>query len=216
MKKIRPRDADYQLPESVGGQMSDVERQKLFEWVYTSEPSMVIEIGGGSGGGSTFSIAEAMARLRDEGKCQNSVLLTADPENGPARGFYGENERYKNFIKFLSFSSEFEYIFPSQILPSPDFLFFDGPEDPTLNLEDFKFFDNIVESGCKFSCHDWETSARAFDGATSVKASKLRPYIEGLDTWEKVECLSGLSAEWPNTDVNSRAQSVGLCYYRKI
>ena len=216
MKKIRPRDADYQLPESVGGQMSDIERQKLFEWVYTSEPSMVIEIGGGSGGGSTFSIAEAMARLRDEGKCQNSVLLTADPENGPARGFYGENERYKNFIKFLSFSSEFEYIFPSQILPSPDFLFFDGPEDPTLNLEDFKFFDNIVESGCKFSCHDWETSARAFDGATSVKASKLRPYIEGLDTWEKVECLSGLSAEWPNTDVNSRAQSVGLCYYRKI
>ena len=87
MKKIRPRDADYQLPESVGGQMSDIERQKLFEWVYTSEPSMVIEIGGGSGGGSTFSIAEAMARLRDEGKCQNSVLLTADPENGPARGF---------------------------------------------------------------------------------------------------------------------------------
>ena len=49
-----------------------------------------------------------------------------------------------------------------------------------------------------------------------MKASKIRPYIENLDTWEQVECLSGLFAEWPNVDVNIRARSVGLCYYRKI
>ena len=216
MGNILPREAEHQLPEWLTGQMSDLERQKLFDWVYTSEPSTVIEIGGGSGGGSTFSIAEAMARLRDEGKCQDSILLTADPDNGSARDFYGKDDRYKDFIQFLSFSSEFEYIFPSPAFPIPDFLFFDGPEDPDLNLEDFKFFDNIVKSGCKFSCHDWETSPRAFDGATSVKASKIRPYIENLDTWEQVECLSGLFAEWPNVDVNIRARSVGLCYYRKI
>ena len=216
MENILPREAEHQLPEWLTGQMSDLERQKLFDWVYTSEPSTVVEIGGGSGGGSTFSIAEAMARLRDEGKCQNSVLLTADPENGPAREFYGQNERYKDFIKFLSFSSEFEYIFPSQLFPPPDFLFFDGPEDPTLNLEDFKFFDNIVKSGCRFSCHDWETSPRAFDGATSVKASMLRPYLEGLETWETSEYLSGLDGEWPNLDPESRAVSVGLiCMVKK-
>ena len=36
MKTIRPRDADYQPPESLGGQMTDLERQKLFDWVYES------------------------------------------------------------------------------------------------------------------------------------------------------------------------------------
>jgi|TARA_R110002110_G_scaffold55577_1_gene158571 hypothetical protein len=222
MKTIRPRDADYQPPESLGGQMTDLERQKLFDWVYESEPSVAVEIGGGSGGGSTFSIIEAMARLRDEGKCQDSILITADPQNESAREFYGKHERYKGLVKFLRFSSDFEHIFLSDeanipwSFPPPDFLFFDGPEDADLSLKDFKFFDNIVKSGCKFSCHDWETSARAFDGVASIKASTLRPYIENLDTWEQVECLSGLFAEWPNVDVNIRARSVGLCYYRKI
>ena len=221
MEDILPRDAEHQPPEWIRGEMLDLERQKLFNWVYESEPSVIVEIGGGAGGGSTFSIAEAIARRRDEGRCQNSILLSADPRNGPAREFYGGSERYGEFIKFLSFSSDFEHIFLNseadiiRNLPSPDFLFFDGPEDPELSLKDFKFFDNMVKSGCKFSCHDWEILPRSYDGHTSVKALTLRPYLENLETWETSEYLSGLDGEWPNLDPESRAESVGLIYMVK-
>lgn len=195
----------------LGGQMTNLERTKLCEWVYESKPSIVVEVGGGEGGGSTFCIAEAMAQLKEEGKCKDSILLTADPRNGPAREFYGGHKRYRDFIKFFWFSSDFRDIFDGSF-PLPDFIFFDGPEDPDDNLDDFKFFDGIVKSGCKFSCHDWETTERAFDGQTSVKASKLRPHLENLETWETIEYLSGLDGEWPNLDPNSRASSVGLIY----
>jgi hypothetical protein len=147
--------------------------------------------------------------------------MTADPENRPAVEFYGQNDRYKDFVRFLSFSSDFEYVFPatesgeSRGISSPDFLFFDGPEDPDLSLKDFKFFDNIVKSGCKFSCHDWETLPRSYDGQTSIKALTLRPYLESLETWETLEYLSGLDGEWPNLDPESRAESVGLIYMVK-
>ena len=203
------------LPESpVSGQMLTLERQKLFEWVYTSEPSVVIETGGGSeGGGSTFCIVEALRKLKEEGKCMDSVFHTCDVNNYSAWTFYLFHQDYKDFINFFTGTSE---NFISQLLADntiQDFIFFDGPEDPTLNLNDFLKLDAVVKSGCKFAMHDWETVPRIFDGGLSIKAKEVRPYLENLETWTIEEQLSGLEGEWPNVQ---EPQSVGLVYSRKL
>jgi hypothetical protein len=201
------------LPESLSGQMSEIERQKLFEWVYNSQPLVAVEVGGGIGGGSTFQIAEALATLKDEGKCKASVFLTADPINHEAQDFYLSCDRYKNFMKFFSYSSAFRFVF-NKDFPPPDFIFFDGPDEASFNLNEFKYFDELAESGCKFVCHDWETGVRHFDSHVCEKAELLRPYLESLDTWETVEYLSGMHGEWPNDE--DRAFSVGLiCMVKK-
>ena len=86
--------------------MLDLERQKLFQWVYESEPSVVMEIGGGQGGGSSFHIAEALAQLKDEGKCTDSLFFSVDPINRPACDFFGTTDRYSSFTKFFPATSE--------------------------------------------------------------------------------------------------------------
>jgi hypothetical protein len=203
------------LPEApVSGQMLALERQKLFEWVYTSEPALVIETGGGSeGGGSTFCIAEALRKLKEEGKCKKSIFCTCDVNNYASRNFYLSHPDYKEFMEFFTGTSE---NFISQLLAKnlvPDFIFFDGPEDPTINIRDFLELDCVVESGCKFAMHDWETVPRIFDGGLSIKAEKVRPYLENLETWTIEEQLSGLEGQWPN---ENEPQSVGLVYSRKL
>ena len=201
------------LPESLGGQMSDIERQKLFEWVYDSEPLITVEVGGGMGGGSTFQIAEALATLKDEGKCEPSIFLTADPINSDAQELYLGCDRYKDFIKFFGYSEAFRFVF-NEDFPPPDFIFFDGPDKADFNLMEFIYFDELAESGCKFVCHDWETEVRHFDNKTCPKAKLLRPYLESLDTWETVEYLSGMRGEWPNDQ--DEVISVGLiCMVKK-
>ena len=196
----------------IGGQMTDFERKKLFTWVYESEPSTVVEIGGGEGGGSTFYMIEAMAQLKDSGKSEESVFLSADPLNGPAQMFFGTNDRYKYFTKFFPLSDHIKYVFTHPEAPSPDFIFFDGPDDENFNLQEFLHFDNIAKSGCKFVCHDWETQRRALDGHVCPKVNLLRPYLEQLDTWETIECLSGVDNVWPN---ELETKSVGLIYMQK-
>ena len=62
-------------------------------------------------------------------------------------------------------------------------MFFDGPEDPGLNLSDFKLLEPFLRQGAVFCAHDWDTDMRD-DGLVSVKAELLRPYLENSQDWE--------------------------------
>ena len=94
----------------------------------------------------------------------------------------------------------------------PEFVFFDGPEDPELLLNCFKEIENYVEIDCVFCMHDWETEKNIY-GQTSVKARMLRPYLHKNENWEIVEELSGRPGVYPN---DNGKNSVGMVVAKKI
>ena len=201
--------------EDLSGQMHFFERDKLYEWVYEKRPSIVFEVGGGEGGGSTIQIAHALKTLKDDGVCVDTKFYTcdADPaEIKKSKAYFSTHPDYKDFV---SVECEYSTKFLSVLLGDgvvPDFIFFDGPEHPELNLEDFKMLEEVVPVGTMFASHDWEVEER-IEGGFSVKNVALRPYLENSESWEEVECLSGKMVEWPNEEVEN---SVGLALYKRV
>jgi hypothetical protein len=183
------------------GELIDFERRYLFDKIVLHRPNIVLEIGTGSCG-STFYIVEALSQLG------NGILYTCDPFND--RGMVLSNEpKYKNFIRYYS---AYSYQLISGLLSTfiiPDFLFFDGPEEPNVALRDFMALQNMVQPGCVFMSHDWEHSVKRLDGNISTKVAQLRPYIHKQNDWEIKEELSGMPGEYPN---DTGYNSVGMIY----
>lgn len=187
---------------SFPGEMLAYERKKLYTWILKCAPKIVLETGTGSGGGSSRFIAEAL-------KPSGGDLYTCDPGNGPSAALL---TKYPNIHYFKVRSTDFlRWVVHEEIVPQ--FVFFDGDEDPQLALDDIKIVESIVQPGAMFAMHDWETVPRLFDGGTSTKAARVRPYIEQSKSWQKVEVLSGLSK---NADEYPGPDSVGLCLYRFV
>ena len=69
----------------------------------------------------------------------------------------------------------------------PNFVFFDGPEEPEVALNDFKLLENSLPVGAFFSMHDWCTNVRKYDSETSTKALYLKDYINSFDNWILIE-----------------------------
>jgi hypothetical protein len=91
----------------------------------------------------------------------------------------------------------------------PNFVFFDGPEEPEVALNDFKLLENSLPVGAFFSMHDWCTNVRKYDSETSTKALYLKDYINSFDNWILIEELDGENYE-------EGEESVGLVFYKKI
>lgn len=167
-----------------GGQLWPSERAALYEAVVRRRPLVALEIGTWHGGGSTFQIVSALM------SCGRGRLITCEqnPEAcAIAHGFYGRLP-YSRFCGVYNCSA-------SKLLPAlvaspslvpgggvPDFIFFDGSEDPLESLNDFMYLDAHVRPGCVFMMHDWVTPE-------SHKADLLRPYLEKLETWKIVSVL---------------------------
>lgn len=184
------------------GEMLPYERKRLYTWVRSIAPEIVFETGTGSGGGSTRFIAEA---LKETG----GQLHTCDPGRGPSTALL---QSYPNIHYYPVASTDLmRWAVFEEIVPQ--FVFFDGPEDPDIALEDIKIVERIVRPGAMFAMHDWETTPRLYDGLVSTKAAKIRPYMETSMRWQAVEVLSGLAK---NADEYPGPDSVGLCLYRFI
>lgn len=186
---------------SYNGQMTDFERKKLYTWVRTYKPNCIFEIGTAGGGGSTFYIVHG---LYDN---KHGKLHTCDinPLND-----IKHNTKLMNHMNFQQTTST---IFLPNLVNNniiPDFIFFDGPEEPEIALDDLKFLENHIQDGCLFAMHDWETTKRKLDGGISTKCLHIRPYIEQSKNWIKLEVLSGLEK---NCEANEEMDSVGLCLY---
>jgi hypothetical protein len=93
----------------------------------------------------------------------------------------------------------------------PNFIMFDGPENPEVAFNDIKFLETYIEDGTYFSMHDWDLY-RPYDGSQSVKSVKIREYFENSNNWELIEQLH---SNIKNSDFdNKEYDSVGLCLYK--
>lgn len=180
-----------------GAEMLPYERLKLYNWIVEiiKPENNILETGCGHGGG-TYYISEAVREVNPKAK-----IYTCDPGRGPSddflkihtnvdyRAVYSDNLIYdiiKNNIKL-------------------DYLFFDGPEDPNIAMNDIRVLEDYISPGCYFSMHDWETTPRKYDNGLSTKAALIRPYMEhNPSIWEPIEVLDGINSD----------QSVGLCLYK--
>lgn len=192
------------------GELLPLERFLLHHYIFLSCPSVVLEVGCGEGA-STYYIAEA---LRKNGRGQ---LYTCDPIRQPTEQFlwlYSDNVNY--------FSSDSEFLIDRLISKNtiPSFVFFDGPEDPIVALDDFKRLDPYLQTGTIFSMHDWHTgpNPRIYDNNISTKADLIKPYINSLENWKLIQELSGteMNEEIDVGDITLPGDSVGLAFYRKV
>lgn len=170
---------------NIEGQMWPKEREFLYSAVLARRPHLALEIGTWKGGGSTYQIASAM-RQAQIGKlytCETDVELY-----NSAVDSYKDSELRKH-IEFNNIDSTtlIHKLLNSNMIP--DFVFFDGPENPDLNLSDFILLEPHMRPGNLFCMHDWDTDLRP-DGFISVKAQKLRPYIENSNKWKILMSLT--------------------------
>lgn len=179
-----------------GAEMLPYEREKLYKWVSEIiKPDNVLEIGCGHGG-STYYISEAMMKIKSKGK-----IYACDPGRGPTQSFLNNHLN----VEYRAVCSN---VLISEIIDKNiklDYLFFDGPEEPSLALNDIRILEDYIQPGCYFSMHDWEVMQRKYDNGISIKSAEIRPYMESNPSiWKPIEILDGIESD----------QSVGLCLYK--
>ena len=166
------------------GQLLPDEREFLYNAVAERSPSIVLEVGTWKGGGSTLQIAMALS-LND------GILHTCELDKSlydiAVKSYEGTLHDHR--ISFWNISST-ELI--NQLINDdriPEFVFFDGPEDPIINMNDFKLIEKHLPIGAYFCMHDWDTGVR-IDGLKSTKAVLVRPYLEQSNKWEILRSLT--------------------------
>lgn len=177
------------------GEMTNFEREFLYNWILLSKPQNVLEIGTGEGGGGAYYIASALKTLNN-----NGTLYTCDPARRPNNNFFQE---FPNVIFHPTISIN---LITKLINDKVDinYIFFDGPEDPNVAMNDILSLEPFISPGTKFSMHDWEIMPRVYDNMVSVKSQYIRPYMEQSKKWKLLHQLE-----------NSH-ESVGLCLYEFV
>ena len=176
----------------VEGQMMPAEREALHEEVLANRPAHVLEVGCWRGGGSTYQIATALKKLG------GGKLHTCETDKETIDRAYGAFQQ-TDLWPLVDFHPLPSHVLIQNLLAKgviPNFIFFDGPEDPNVAMQDFQTLDAVVPSGTIFSMHDWLHDL-------STKQKLLKPYLEGLATW-KIYRLLVLPV------------SVGLVFARKL
>lgn len=185
--------------DNFGGELISFERKFLFDKIIKHQPSIVLELGSG-GGGATRIILSAMNEL------EQGVLYTCDPQQDAVLDIQDVDIKRMTFSKITGANLINELVSNGIYV---DFVFFDGPEDPDVGLNNFKLLNQITESNCVFMSHDWETEKSRIDGNISTKSKLLRPYLHNSEQWKVVEELSGLKNKYPN---DTGYNSVGMVY----
>ena len=172
------------------GELWPKEREFLFQAVIEKQPETVLETGTGGGGGSTHQIVRALKEnfltFQAEGHlhtCEIDMLSFRQ-----AQQIYSV-PAWDTFVTCWHLTSE---NLMHQLIESrkiPDFVFFDGPEDPQVAFDDLKRLESHLKPGTWFGMHDWDLGKRA-DGKVSTKAEKLRPYLEGSEDWTILRSLT--------------------------
>jgi predicted O-methyltransferase YrrM len=160
------------------GQLCVAERRKVYEIITAVRPKKVFEVGTWKGGGSTYIIASAL--------WQNGSGILYTVEN--CREFFDlcqllyahELSYLKPFIKFHFGDSVPVFTPLLKKLDRVDALFLDGAEDAAQTFAEFLLFRDKLREGAVLMCHDWRT----------LKAAKLRPFIERSTEWENIALLN--------------------------
>jgi predicted O-methyltransferase YrrM len=182
------------------GQLYPAERALVRAMVLARRPRIALEVGTWKGGGSTFQIASALAELGA------GELHTCEPDealNAIAARQYAEAD-------FVHVHREYSQTLIARLIADgdvPDFLFFDGPDDPRIALDDLRALESHLTPGTVFMMHDWD----------DIKASAVRPYIEQSARWQIVSALSSARMQRVTTPhpelrvrLSRRAKTVGI------
>lgn len=188
------------------GQMTSQEREFLYRAAFDHLSSVssgtVLEVGTWKGGGSTLQISTAIMDAAALGKSHELHTCEVDTQlHAEAVGAY----RSTPLFKYITFHNKPSTALITELISSgkvPQFVFFDGPEDPDLNLSDFLLLDKHLQVGARFCMHDWDLDVR-IDGLISVKAQLLRPFLEGSSSWRQIGSLS-------------KPVSVGIVLFEKV
>jgi hypothetical protein len=192
--------ASYLPVNPYPGEMLPVERLRLYQWMIMYRPKRVLEVGTGVGG-STFYISSALQK-------NGGALHTCDPLRRPPEPFL---HRFQGTLHYHPLRSDQLIEKMRDEASKPDFLFFDGPEIPDLALNDIRSLESWIEPGCLFAMHDWEQPGGRNRKIVSIKAQKIRPYLESSSDWKRLAQLDGhrKNVWW----TKGRFDSVGLCLY---
>lgn len=176
------------------GQMWPEERKLLHNAVLDCKPAVVLEVGTWKGGGSTLQITSALLKNASQSDTPTSgVLHTCELDSSlyeeAKRNYDGIPE--SNHVKFYNQSSDqlIGHLIENGEAEKLGFIFFDGPEDPDVSINDFMTLDKYLQIGTFFCMHDWDPMLGP-DGPRSTKALRLRPYLENLGTWETIKTLT--------------------------
>ena len=161
-------------------ELTPTEREKLYRWIYNIRPHKILEIGTGSGGSTTYM---AQAALDSNNSC---TIYTCDPRRKPIPLFF----KLYPFVRFYNTTSD---IFTSKLDRIHfNFIFFDGPDNPHIAINDLIFLEKNMRKGTYFSMHDWDCN----------KAIRVRSYLQKADNWQRIEVIG------------KEEESVGLCLYK--
>lgn len=167
------------------GQLLPAERIFLHDSVLAAKPTICLEVGTWRGGGSTMQIVRALEKL---GK---GVLYTCEPDklcfDIASKGWEGNQH-----IELFNETSEKAIENLLQVAAIPDFIFFDGPEEPEIAARDLAVLEPHLKAGAVFMMHDWDLPSK--------KAIRIREYMEGTEGWTLSKALTA-------------PISVGLCKY---
>lgn len=180
-------------------EMLPLERKALYDSVALNKPKVILEVGTGCGGGGTYFMSRAL-----EDNNIDCTLYTCDPMRGPDQSFL-------EMFPFVNYRSDYSTNLINELIEkhiAPDFLFFDGPENPDIALNDLKALEPVIEEDTILCIHDYELNMRGYDKAYSTKSKLIRPYLEASDSWEEIIVYSGTTK---NSDYNDdEFDSVGF------
>lgn len=172
------------------GELYLEERKFLYQAIIQKKPKIVLEIGTGGGDGSTYQIATALKRnfLKSKVKgCLHTCEVNPSVVE-QAKMKYSTNTWHQTIICWQEFSHNLIDMLITDNNP-PNFIFFDGPEDPQIALNDIKRLEPHLKPKTWFCMHDWDLDIRP-DGNISTKSTKIRPYIESSTDWKILRSLT--------------------------
>ncbi|MDD2765439.1 MAG: class I SAM-dependent methyltransferase [Opitutaceae bacterium] len=139
----------------IAGQLYRAERRALHDAVVRRQPAFAFEIGTFNGGGSTYFLALAFAKL-GRGKL---VTLEIDPAlQAKAAAFYTTQlPTLRPHVEFLLGGSPELFTPFLQQAGAAEFVFLDGAENAAQSLEQYRFFEPWFRRGSVLALHDWNT-----------------------------------------------------------
>lgn len=154
------------------GQMTDHERDVLQNEIWLTKPSVVFEVGTWYGGGSTFQI---MSGLIHNSKGILHTWESLEDRAKVAADFYS-NSYWQN--RFFGHVGSMRSHLPAVINQhgAPDFIFFDGGEDPNEAMDDIRALEPYLKPNTVLAMHDWLH-------AESHKCDLIKPYLESGRKW---------------------------------